>query len=60
MEFKSHIMRAIKYIEENIKNEIALSNCARVSGYSNYHFIRVFKEATGLIYIQIVENERTD
>lgn len=58
MEYKSHIMRAIKYIEENIKNEISLSNCARVSGYSNYHFIRVFKEATGLTPADYIRKRR--
>lgn len=58
MEYKSHIMRAIKYIEENLKNEIALSNCAHVSGYSNYHFIRVFKEATGLTPADYIRKRR--
>lgn len=48
MDFKTYVMRSIDYIEENLKSEIALADCARVSGYSDYHFIRVFKEAIGL------------
>lgn len=58
MEYKSHIIRAIEYIEENLKNEISLSCCARVSGYSNYHFIRVFKEATGLTPADYIRKRR--
>lgn len=58
MDYKSHIMRAIDYIEENLKNEIALNDCARVSGYSDYHFIRVFKEATGLTPVDYIRKRR--
>ena len=48
MDYKTHIMRTISYIEENLKNELAVTDCACVSGYSDYHSIREFKEATGL------------
>lgn len=58
MEYKTHIIRAIDYIENNLKNEIALDDCARVSGYSNYHFIRVFKEATGLTPADYIRKRR--
>lgn len=58
MDYKSHIMRAIDYIEENLKNEIALNDCARVSGYSDYHFIRVFREATGLTPVDYIRKRR--
>lgn len=58
MDYKTHIMHAINYIEENIKNEITLSDCAHVSGYSEYHFIRVFKEATGLTPADYIRKRR--
>ncbi|WP_162496107.1 helix-turn-helix transcriptional regulator [Clostridium thermosuccinogenes] len=32
MDYKTHVMRAIDYIESNLKNEITLADCARVSG----------------------------
>jgi len=58
MDYKTHIMRAINYIENNLKNNIKLSDCARVSGYSDYHFIRVFKEATGLTPADYIRKRR--
>lgn len=58
MDYKAHVMQAINYIEKNLKNEIALTDCARVSGYSDYHFIRVFKEATGLTPADYIRKRR--
>jgi AraC family transcriptional regulator len=58
MDYKTHVMRAINYIENNLKNEIMLTDCARVSGYSDYHFIRVFKEATGLTPADYIRKRR--
>lgn len=58
MDYKTHIMRAINHIEENLKNDIKLSDCARVAGYSDYHFIRVFREATGLTPADYIRKRR--
>jgi len=58
MDYKTHIMRAIDYIESNLKNEIRLSDCARASGYSDYHFIRVFREVTGLTPADYIRKRR--
>ena len=44
MDYKEHIAKAVEYIEENLTNEINLTACAKVCGYSEYHFLRVFKE----------------
>lgn len=48
MNYKEHIEIALAYIEENLIDDIEISTVANVSGYSVYHFVRVFKEATGL------------
>lgn len=58
MDYRNHIMRAIDYIECNLKNEIILADCAREAGYSDYHFIRVFKEATGLTPADYIRKRR--
>lgn len=58
MDYKEHVMQAISYIEKNLKNEIFLNECARASGYSAYHFIRVFKEATGLTPADYIRKRR--
>lgn len=58
MDYKTHIMQAICFIEENLKNDISLADCARVAGYSDYHFIRVFKEAAGLTPADYIRKRR--
>lgn len=58
MDYRTHIMRAINHIENNLKIEITLAECALVSGYSDYHFIRVFKEATGLTPADYIRKRR--
>lgn len=58
MDYKTHVMQAISFIENNLKNEISLTDCAHVSGYSDYHFIRVFKEATGLTPADYIRKRR--
>ncbi|HOQ06711.1 MAG TPA: AraC family transcriptional regulator [Clostridiales bacterium] len=58
MDYKTHIKRAIDYIEENLQDEITIADCARVSGYSDYHFIRVFREATGFTPAEYIRKRR--
>jgi AraC family transcriptional regulator len=58
MDYKTHIIRAIEYIEKNLENEITITDCARASGYSDYHFIRVFKEATGFTPADYIRKRR--
>ncbi len=49
---------AIEYIEDNLKNDINLSDCAKASGYSDYHFLRIFKEATGITPGKYIKRRR--
>ncbi len=58
MEYREHIERVIEYIEENLQGEISLAQCARVSGYSSYHFIRVFKDTVGLTPADYIRKRR--
>lgn len=58
MEYREHIERVIEYIEENLQGEISLEQCARVSGYSSYHFLRVFKDTVGLTPADYIRKRR--
>lgn len=58
MVYRTHLMRAITFIEQNLKNDISLADCAREAGYSEYHFIRVFKEVTGLTPADYIRKRR--
>lgn len=44
MNYQEHLQKAIEYIEENLTQELDIAACAKVCGYSEYHFLRIFKE----------------
>ncbi|HOQ14168.1 MAG TPA: AraC family transcriptional regulator [Bacillota bacterium] len=58
MDYKDHIARAVKYIEENLTSEIDLAACAAAAGYSKYHFLRVFREVVGLTPADYIRKRR--
>ena len=58
MNYKNHIQKVLIYIEENLKYDIDLDVLAKISGYSPYHFIRVFKEATHLTPLDYIRKRR--
>ena len=58
MEYKEHIQKAIDFIEENLKHDISLSDCARAAGYSVYHFVRIFREVTKLTPADYIRKRR--
>ncbi|CDR30783.1 Multiple antibiotic resistance protein marA [Acholeplasma oculi] len=58
MDYKEHITKTIDYIEQNLTNEIDLTTCAKTCGYSEYHFLRVFKEVTGLTPADYIRKRR--
>ena len=41
------IIRALDYIEDNLKNNIGVLDVCRQANYSLYHFIRIFEGLTG-------------
>ena len=48
MESLASIQKALDYIEENLKNDISIGQVAAAIGYSEYHFLRIFKRFVGL------------
>lgn len=48
MDYQEHIRKAIEYIEENLTDALDNRTLARAAGYSEYHFLRVFREVSGL------------
>ena len=54
------VERALKWIEENLTDDEALSNAAlaRAAGYSEFHFIRMFREAVRLTPADYVRKRR--
>lgn len=58
MDYQEHIERVIDYIEENLQCDINLADCARVSGYSPYHFLRIFRDVVGLTPADYIRKRR--
>ncbi|RXJ97988.1 6-O-methylguanine DNA methyltransferase [Arcobacter sp. CECT 8986] len=50
------IVKAIKYIDENFKEQPTIDTIAEHIGMSKYHFIRVFKEYVGVTPIQFLQS----
>jgi AraC-like DNA-binding protein len=47
-----------KYIENNYREQINLSEVAKAASFSMYHFTRFFKDATGMTFWQYLNNYR--
>ena len=58
MDYIQHIERALAHIEANIKCELTLAGLAKVAGYSEYHFLRVFKHVTGHTPVDYIRKRR--
>ena len=58
MDYKQHIEHALEYIEDNLKAELSLADLARAAGYSEYHFLRVFKQVLWLTPADYIRKRR--
>jgi AraC family transcriptional regulator len=58
MDYREPVEKAIAFIEENLKYDVSLAGCAGAVGYSGYHFLRIFKEATGLTPADYIRKRR--
>lgn len=50
--------RVFKYIDKNYMFDISLDSLAEVSGYSKYHFSRLFKQYSSISYLQYLNERR--
>ena len=58
MDYIKHIKHALEYIEENLKTDFSLADVAKAAGYSEYHFLRVFKQVTHLTPADYIRKRR--
>jgi AraC family transcriptional regulator len=52
------VKQALEYIERNITQDISVGALAREAGYSKYHFLRLFKDVTGLTPASYIRKRR--
>jgi len=58
MDYKDRIEYALEHIEANLKTELTLACLAKAAGYSEYHFLRIFKQVTGLTPADYIRKRR--
>ncbi len=58
MESLSTIQKAVDYIEDNLKFDISIGQVADAIGYSEYHFLRIFKRFVGLTPADYIRKRR--
>lgn len=58
MDYRTAAEKALDYIEENLKNEISVPDLARLTGYSEYHFLRIFRDMLGLTPADYIRKRR--
>lgn len=56
----AYIIRAIRYIEENLSTKISLGGIAHEANFSKYHFCRIFARYTGMTPFQFTSVMRIE
>ena len=55
-----NVQKLIDYIDEHLQDEISLYNLADVVGFSTSYVSRIFKESTGVNYIEYLSKKRIE
>ena len=58
MDHQTHIQHALDWIEDNLQYDICPADMARAAGYSEYHFLRLFKKTVGLTPADYIRKRR--
>jgi AraC-like DNA-binding protein/mannose-6-phosphate isomerase-like protein (cupin superfamily) len=58
--YYTRLMYVVEYIDEHYKQNVSLDYAAQLSSFSKYHFIRVFKEFTGMTLTDYIAHKRID
>lgn len=56
--YQECIQKVINYIEENLKSDMDNALLARVAGYSEYHFLRIFRKVVHLTPADYIRKRR--
>ena len=58
MDYWNVIKNTIKFVDENIAEDLSVAILAEKAGYSEYHFCRIFKEYTGMSLMDYVRRRK--
>ena len=57
-EYMDTIMKSCKFINENFTRAITLEETAEVTGFSKFHFSRIFKQCMNMTFYEYLNNRR--
>lgn len=58
MSYFEYLQKSIDFIEENVKQEITIEECANVAGFSKYHYYRLFGMYVGTSVMEYVRKRK--
>lgn len=58
MNYSQSIQDTVSYIEQHLCEKLSLDEIIKVSGFSKYHFIRIFKRETGMGLREHIQSRR--
>lgn len=58
MDYIKIIQDSVDYIEENLKKELTVDGIAKLTGFSSYHYYRLFNSYVGMPVMQYVRRRR--
>lgn len=58
MDYSQYVQKSIAYIERHLSDRLSLDVLARGSGFSKYHFLRIYERETGSGLREYVQNRR--
>lgn len=58
MNYREHIEKSIRFMEDHMKENVAIEEIASQSGYSLYHFCRVFNLCMGVSVMEYIRERR--
>ena len=59
-EYMENIMSACNYINQHYNEQLSLENIAEISGFSKFHFTRIFKQCMGMTFYESEYNGNCD
>ncbi|QAT50433.1 hypothetical protein EQM14_12040 [Caproiciproducens sp. NJN-50] len=58
MDYSQCVQNTIAYIEQHLSDNLSLNLLAGESGFSKYHFLRIFERETGSGLWEYIQNRR--
>ncbi|MCL2377132.1 MAG: AraC family transcriptional regulator [Defluviitaleaceae bacterium] len=57
-EYVEKMLKVTRYINDHYRHDITLEDLSAIAGYSKFHFSRIFKQYTGMAYVDYLNQVR--